>query len=72
MEDKKYFNPGDLVVLSKSLPNAPVMMVMGPETFLVRSKVSIKGTLKGIRCRWFTKDGFVQEAVFNTKDLSLY
>jgi hypothetical protein len=25
--------------------------------------------LKGIRCRWFTKDYLLQEAVFSTKDL---
>jgi len=27
--------------------------------------------LRGIKCRWFTKDGFLQEAVFSTKDLQL-
>lgn len=27
--------------------------------------------LKGIRCRWFTENGFLQEAVFSTKDLQL-
>ena len=25
--------------------------------------------LIGIRCRWFTNDGFLQESIFNTKDL---
>jgi uncharacterized protein YodC (DUF2158 family) len=30
-----------------------------------------EGLLKGIRCRWFTKNGFLQEAIFNTKDLVL-
>ena len=25
--------------------------------------------LKGIKFRWFTKNGLMQEAVFNTKDL---
>ena len=25
--------------------------------------------LIGIKCRWFTTDGVLQEAVFNTKDL---
>jgi uncharacterized protein YodC (DUF2158 family) len=29
------------------------------------------GVLRGIRCRWFTKDGFLQEEIFNTKDLEL-
>ena len=27
--------------------------------------------LKGLRCRWFTDSGLMQEAVFNTKDLLL-
>ena len=30
-----------------------------------------EGILRGIRCRWFTKDGCLQEDVFNTKDLEL-
>jgi uncharacterized protein YodC (DUF2158 family) len=25
--------------------------------------------LIGIKCRWFTSDGYLQEAIFNTKDL---
>ncbi len=27
--------------------------------------------LKGCRCRWFTTDGHLQEAIFSTKDLVL-
>jgi uncharacterized protein YodC (DUF2158 family) len=27
--------------------------------------------LRGVKCRWFTDDGFLQEAVFSTKDLIL-
>ena len=30
-----------------------------------------KPILIGIRCRWFTVSGELQEAVFNTKDLLL-
>ena len=30
-----------------------------------------KNVLRGIRCRWFTVSGELQEAVFNTKDLLL-
>jgi len=25
--------------------------------------------LRGIKCRWFTDNGFLQEAIFSTKDL---
>lgn len=30
-----------------------------------------EGILRGIRCRWFTSDGTLQEDIFNTKDLEL-
>ena len=25
--------------------------------------------LRGVKCRWFTDNGFIQEAIFSTKDL---
>lgn len=30
-----------------------------------------KPILIGIKCRWFTTDGTLQEAIFSTKDLQL-
>ena len=30
-----------------------------------------KPVLIGIRCRWFTTEGLLQEAIFSTKDLLL-
>lgn len=67
IDDKIYFTPGQLVILKHNLPNKPVMMVVRKETSI------FKGTgdniLRGIRCRWFTTDGTLQEAIFNTKDL---
>lgn len=68
MEENIYFNPGDLVQLSKDLPNKPVMMVVRKETSLFKHKTE-KPILKGIRCRWFTTTGQLQEAIFNTKDI---
>ena len=44
---------------------APVMLVLRKEQALFKDNSG----LKGIKCRWFTKDGLMQEAVFNTKDL---
>jgi uncharacterized protein YodC (DUF2158 family) len=44
---------------------APVMLVLRKEQALFKDSSG----LKGIKCRWFTKDGLLQEAVFNTKDL---
>lgn len=67
MEDKKYFSPGDLVVLNKLLTNAPdVMLVLGKASEM--DEVS----LKGIICLFFDKIGVPHECVFNTKDLMLY
>jgi hypothetical protein len=28
-----------------------------------------KDLLKGVKCRWFTTDKYLQEAIFSTKDL---
>lgn len=62
-DDKIYFKPGDLV--KSKIPNSPVMLVLRKETTLFKDNQS----LKGIKCRWFTNEGLLQEAVFNTKDL---
>ena len=62
-DEKIYFKPGDLV--KSKLPNSPVMLVLRKETALFKDNQS----LKGIKSRWFTASGELQEAVFNTKDL---
>lgn len=65
-EDKIYLKPGDCVTLKQSnLMYSPVMLVLRKETALFKDHPS----LKGIRCRWFTTSGLLQEAVFCTKDL---
>lgn len=68
MEDKVYFVPGELVTVRQELPNKPTMLVIGKETMAFRMSDKSE-QFKGMRCRWFTKDGFLQEAVFSTKDL---
>ena len=62
--DKVYFKPGDLVTLRQNM-DAPKMLVLRKEQALFKDSSG----LKGIKCRWFTKDGLLQDAVFNTKDL---
>ena len=51
------------------------MLVVKKETSIFKhdnKRVSDKKpVLIGIRCRWFTTDGTLQEAVFSTKDLIL-
>lgn len=68
MEDKTLFFPGDLVTLRQELPNKPVMIVVRKESTIFRDD-NKNNSLKGIRCRWFTTDNTLQEAVWNTKDL---
>lgn len=67
MEDEKiYLKPGDCVRLKQhKLVHSPVMVVLRKETSLFKDSQN----LKGIRCRWFTNDFQLQEAVFCTKDL---
>lgn len=67
IDDKIYFTPGQLVVLKHDLPNKPIMMVVRKETSIFKNTGD--NILRGIRCRWFTTDGTLQEAIFNTKDL---
>ena len=60
------FLPGDLVTLRQELPNKPVMIVVRKESTIFRDEN------KTIRCRWFTTQNELQEAVWNTKDLIKY
>lgn len=68
--EKIYFMPGDLVTLKQELPNKPIMIVVKKETSVFKNtNTEFQPALKGIKCRWFTEDGILQEAIFNTKDL---
>ena len=69
MENEKiYFTPGD-TVRCKQLPDAPLMYVLRKKELTFKDTENKNKILQGIVCRWFTKDGLLQEAVFNTKDL---
>lgn len=65
-DEKVYFQPGDLVTIKHDLANKPKMLVKNKESRIVNSKDT---HFQGIRCFWFTSNGELQEAVFNTKDL---
>lgn len=70
LDEKIYFSPGELVTLRQNIPNKPVMLVLKKETSIFKTKDDKSdNNLKGIRCRWFTTDGLLQEAIWNTKDL---
>ena len=68
-EDKIFLTPGQIVKLKQDIPNSPIMIIHRVEKSIVRNNG--KESLRGIKCRWFTKDGFLQEAIFSTKDLIL-
>ena len=70
MDEKIYFIPGQLVTLRQDLPNKPIMLVHRVERSIIRSDDK-NALLKGVKVRWFTENGFLQEAVFSTKDLIL-
>lgn len=68
-ENKMYFLPGMLVTLKQNIPNKPIMIVVKKETSIFKNRLSDENILRGIRCRWFTSDGLLQETIWNTKDL---
>ena len=73
MDDKIFLNPGEIVTLKQDIPNKPVMIVIKKETSVFKHDNKRlndkKPILIGIRCRWFTTTGQLQEATFSTKDL---
>lgn len=68
MEEKIYFVPGDVVKCAK-LKNAPEMYVLKKKELTFKDREDKDKILQGIVCRWFTDNGLLQEAIFNTKDL---
>ena len=69
-QEKTYFSPGQRVILKQEIDYKPIMVVQKVERNIIRNREG-NDLLRGIKCRWFTKDGFLQEAVFSTKDLKL-
>lgn len=70
MDEKIYFVPGQKVTLRQDIPNKPIMLVYRVERSIIRNEKK-NALLKGVKVRWFTENGFLQEAVFSTKDLIL-
>ena len=70
MDDKIYFVPGQRVTLRQDIPNKPIMLVHRVERSIIRNDDK-NALLKGVKVRWFTENGFLQEAIFSTKDLIL-
>jgi len=70
MSNKVFFHSGDVVQLKQDIPNKPKMIV-GDIRKAERNSLEKdnKSVLLGVRCYWFTSDGFYQERTFSTKDL---
>lgn len=71
-KEKIYFNPGDIVIVKQHdmMDYAPRMVVVGP----ISKRFKNEGDdieLRGIQCRWFTKNLELQECIFSTKDLEI-
>ena len=66
--EKIFFSPGDMVEIKQEIPNKPKMVVLKIERSIIK-KDNSNPYLKGVKCRWFTNNGQLQEAVFSTKDL---
>lgn len=67
---KQFYLPGDIVTLRQEIPNKPVMIVVKKVTKTITLSGEKNDFFQGILCRWFTADGLMQEAIFNTKDLT--
>ena len=68
-DNKQFFLPGNVVTLRQDIPNKPIMIVVKKVTKTIRTETLKGDFFQGILCRWFTTQGLLQEAVFNTKDL---
>lgn len=65
-----YFNAGDVVMVKHPLDNRPKMLVIDKVSRSMVNKEGDKETMFiGIKCRWFSEDSKLQEAIFSTKDL---
>lgn len=65
-----YFSPGDLVTVRHNVDNKPVMWAVDKASRVIKhSTGDVETVFLGIKCRWFDKNGVLQENIFNTKDI---
>lgn len=68
--EKIFFNAGQIVRLKHdNLDNVPNMMVTEKVSRSMIKNGEKETIFMGIKCRWFDKNGVLQEAIFSTKDL---
>lgn len=71
LDEKVYYNPGDLVTIKHDLENKPIMWVVEKTSRSLYNKDTNEkeNVFLGIKCRWFDANQVLQEALFSTKDL---
>ena len=70
VEQKIFFQPGDIVTIKQDIPNKPIMFVVKKETRTFKDRDQTEDNyFIGIKCRWFSDNKELCEAIFNTKDL---
>lgn len=80
LREKVYFSAGDLVMVKHDIKNKPVMIVKSVDKITLsktRATASTGSTsdttaggLLGVTCFWFSVNMELQQARFNTKDLT--
>ena len=71
IDEKIYYNPGELVTVRHDVPNKPVMWIVEKSTRSLYNKDTQEkeNVFLGIKCRWFDTNQNLHEELFNTKDL---
>ena len=84
LREKVYFSAGELVMVKHEIPNRPLMVVKSVDKLTMpksQTKSQTKaytssrddlgaGGLLGVTCFWFSANMELQQARFNTKDLT--
>jgi len=68
MEERIFFNAGDLVRIKHSIDNRPNKMLV-VRVKKIHSMSGGNSSLSGIECIWFDTTGALHKEIFNTKDL---
>lgn len=68
MEERIFFNAGDLVKIKHELDNRPDTMLV-VQVRKLKSMTGGNSSLSGIECIWFDNHGALHKELFSTKDL---
>lgn len=67
-----FFSAGDIVTIKHDVPNKFIGWIVEKASRNVKnSDGTYEPTFLGMKVRWFNKNGDLQEAIVNTKDLEL-